>query len=190
MTLHTYIYLTGLLLGTVVRVIYTRRYRREQWQERRDTRTDRLLLALIGVAMLLPLAAIFSDWLTFADYALPRWTLVPGGLLTIAFVWLLWRSHADLGDNWAKTLEIRQAHQLVSSGVYRRMRHPMYAAHLLWGLSLPFLIGNWLAAAPLFLTSWLLYRYRAPQEEAMMIDRFGEAYLAYRSRSGSIWPRG
>jgi protein-S-isoprenylcysteine O-methyltransferase Ste14 len=43
-------------------------------------------------------------------------------------LWLFYRSHADLGTNWSITLEIREQHRLITQGVYRRIRHPMYSA--------------------------------------------------------------
>lgn len=50
-------------------------------------------------------------------------------------LWLLWRSHADLGRSWMGTLAIKEKHALVTQGVYRHIRHPMYAAHWLWGIA-------------------------------------------------------
>ena len=68
----------------------------------------------------------------FADYRLPAPYLaatVPwcGAAVMLAALWLFWRSHADLGWHWSATLEVREGHALVDRGVYRRVRHPMYA---------------------------------------------------------------
>jgi len=58
------------------------------------------------------------------------------GAVTFAVaLWLLWRSHADLGRSWMGTLAIKEKHALVTQGVYRHIRHPMYAAHWLWGIA-------------------------------------------------------
>lgn len=49
----------------------------------------------------------------------------PGTTAVLFFaVWLLWRSHADLGRNWSPMLEIRQEQSLATQGVYRLIRHP------------------------------------------------------------------
>ena len=60
-------------------------------------------------------------------------------------LWLFWRSHADLGKNWSVSLEVRQGHQLIKHGVYRSIRHPMYASIWLWCLAQGLLLENWLA---------------------------------------------
>ncbi len=46
----------------------------------------------------------------------------------VAALWLFWRSHADLGRNWSQAFELRKGHELITHGVYRVVRHPMYAA--------------------------------------------------------------
>ena len=44
-------------------------------------------------------------------------------------------AHADLGLNWSITLEMRKGHELIVHGVYRRIRHPMYAAIFLFAVA-------------------------------------------------------
>ena len=58
-----------------------------------------------------------------------------GAFLFAVAIWLLWRSHVELGRNWTPTPGIRDDHQLVMSGVFGYIRHPMYAAHILWGIA-------------------------------------------------------
>ena len=63
----------------------------------------------------------------------------------LAALWLFWRSHADLGQNWSVSLEIRKDHRIVQHGVYRLIRHPMYASIWLWSIAQALLLANWLA---------------------------------------------
>ena len=66
------------------------------------------------------------------------------GLVCLAAgLWFFHRSHADLGTNWSLTLEVREKHQLVTGGIYRRVRHPMYMALFLYS------VGQALGAAEL-----------------------------------------
>ena len=90
-------------------------------------------MALVGLVvagqLIMPLLAIATPLLDWADYQSPTTALAwAGALLMAAGVWLFWRSHADLGENWSVTLELQEGHKLVSSGVYKLIRHPMYAA--------------------------------------------------------------
>ena len=138
---------------------------------------------------LLPLIYLVTPWLAFADYRLPDWAGWGGAVGFAVAVWLLWRSHADLGRGWTMTPELREEHALVTDGVYRTMRHPMYSAHFLWALIQPLLLQNWLAGFGFLVSQALLYVYRVPREEQMMLDAFGEAYRSYMGRTGRIIPR-
>ncbi|AUS08952.1 hypothetical protein C1X05_08910 [Laceyella sacchari] len=109
-------------------------------------------------------------------------------VLVVAF-WLFWCSHADLGRNWSYTLELRKGHQLITSGVYEYIRHPMYAAIWMWGVAQVLLLHNWIAGWSHLLSFSLLYFLRVPREEQMMLNQFGEEYQSYMNRTGRIIPR-
>ena len=95
----------------------------------------------------------------------------------------------DLGLNWSVTTELRAQHDLVTSGVYERIRHPMYAAIWLIFLVQPLFIHNWIAGLSGPLAFAVMYFVRVPYEETMMRERFGEAYDAYCKCSGRLFPR-
>lgn len=67
--------------------------------------------------------------------------VVGAALMTLA-VWLFWRSHTDLGRNYSPSLQLREEHALVTRGVYRRVRHPMYASEWLWVTAQALLLQN------------------------------------------------
>jgi protein-S-isoprenylcysteine O-methyltransferase Ste14 len=187
------VYLAGFVIGSLIRGYYTRhdRDRLRRWAESEPL--DRGLLTFASVGMVLPIIFLATPWLEFADYPLPLWAdqiaAAAGGIIFAAALILLWRSHADLGRNWSWTIEIHENHTLVTTGVYRFIRHPMYAAHLLWAIAQALLIHNWIAG-PAFLAAFLpLYLYRAPMEERMMLERFRKKYRLYRERTGRIIPR-
>lgn len=87
-----------------------------------------VLLALMTLAILLPILAMATSLLTFADYPLRPASFALGAISMGLYLWVFHRSHADLGDNWSTTLQLRESHRLVATGIYRRIRHPMYAA--------------------------------------------------------------
>lgn len=180
------IYLVGLALLTGVRTSYA--IRQPQHNPTRPDGTERglLLLQLLGM-QILPLMAIFTRWLAFADFRLPRPAQAVAGIAGacsfLGATWLLHRAHTDLGANWTTELQEQPAQTLVTDGIYRVMRHPMYAAHWLWGLAQALLLHNWLAGPALLATFWPLYRHRVPREEAQMLATFGEQYRAYAART-------
>lgn len=157
---------------------------------RRDTGETVLLTAMFLTSMLLPLLHLATRLLAFADYPLPGWATAIGAAAQIPFVWLFWRSHADLGRNWSPGLEVRDAHDLITAGVYGRIRHPMYAAIWISALAQPLLIHNWIAGAlvvPAFAAMWFI---RVPHEEAMMRARFGDRWTDYCAQTGRLLPTG
>lgn len=187
------VYVAGFVIGTLLRAYYTRhdRGRVRKWAE--SDLIDRVLLTFASVGMVLPIIFLTTSWLEFADYGLPLWadraTAAAGGFIFAAAVILLWRSHADLGRNWSWTVEAYENHILVTEGVYRSIRHPMYAAHLLWGIAQALLVHNWIAG-PAFLAGFVpLYLYRAPREERMMLELFRNEYRLYMEKTGRIIPR-
>ena len=183
------IFLVGFVTGTVIRKVYTFKCRSDKATDKLKSVMDIVLISAGGVGLAAPLFYLFSPWLDFANYDLPGWLGWIGTAVFAAALLLLWRSHADLGRNWSATLRIRQQHSLVTDGIYRYIRHPMYAAHLLWAIAQGLLLENWLAGWVFLVTFIPLYLVRAPKEEQMMLDNFGEEYRNYISRTGGIIPR-
>jgi protein-S-isoprenylcysteine O-methyltransferase Ste14 len=139
---------------------------------------------------LLPLIYVInSDWLAFADYSLRAWAGWAGVLIFAAALWLIWRAHRDLGLNWSPTIETQKEHQLVTTGIYARLRHPIYAAMWLWAIAQPLLLQNWIVGFSGLLTFALVYLTRVPREEKMMLDHFGDQYRAYMDRTGALFPK-
>jgi protein-S-isoprenylcysteine O-methyltransferase Ste14 len=182
-------FLAGLVAAVAIRVFYTWRTRRDR--PRRGAagplEWSLLLLSWMGLQVV-PLVFIFTSWLSFADYDLPAGAGIVGTAVLAVGVVLLWRSHADLGPNWTPWVVTRGEQTLVTNGVYRRMRHPMYAAHLLLALAQPLMLWNWIAG-PGFLVAFVpLCLLRVPREEEAMLRRFGDDYRRYMDRTGRVIP--
>lgn len=127
------IYFTGLMIMLIIRLIYRWRNKTNQIVDSRKKTLEKLLLSSAFVGMLvIPLIYVFTPLLNSADYQLPFWTGWAGVVALALAFWILWRSHSDLGRNWSQTLELRKEHQLITSGVYKYIRHPMYAAFWIW----------------------------------------------------------
>ncbi|MCA1719220.1 MAG: isoprenylcysteine carboxylmethyltransferase family protein [Actinobacteria bacterium] len=156
--------------------------------------SERALVGLLFVGMFfVPAVYALTSWLDGADYRLSpgakgRIGGIGAAILTSA-IWLFWRSHADLGRNWSPSLQLREEHHLVTAGVYRSIRHPMYASQWLWSVAQPLLLQNWIAGWAGLLLFLPLYILRVPREEQMMLEQFGKAYRAYMDRTGRIVPR-
>jgi len=192
------VWLIGFVAGSVIRAGWTLPHRRRNKQRRilddRMTKPEWLLLCLTSLGLIIfPLLYVFTNRLDFADYALPTWASLAAGWVGVpVFVialWLLWRSHADLGRNWSPKLEIREGQTLVTQGVFRHVRHPMYTAHWLWAIAQALLLQNWIAGLAMLASFLPLYLLRVVHEEQMMLEYFGEEYRSYMNRTGRVIPR-
>ena len=184
------VFFTGLLTYLIIRARFQRGLARADKTVNASSPGDKALVGLVGAAqVMLPLVHALTPVLDRADYALPAQAPWLGSLLMASGVWLFWRSHADLGRNWSVTLELERNHHLVTRGVYRRIRHPMYASFFLMALAQAALLPNAVAGWAAVIAVTLLYVVRKPREEAMMLRHFGEAYASYMSRTGGVVPR-
>lgn len=182
-------FFVGWVVYFSIRHHFIQRTKSAKKEVRQIDAVEKSLLAAMSVAvLLLPLLYLFTPLLSFADYGLLeflRWTGLPVMLVSL---WLFWRSHADLGENWSVSLELREGHQLISQGVYRRVRHPMYASIWLWGLAQAMMLANWLVGWSTLLAFAAMYFIRVPREEQLMCDRFGDDYRLYALRTGRLFP--
>lgn len=156
----------------------------------RVTGLDRALrvLNLLG-AQLLPVVYVLTPWLDPWDYALPGWAGILGICLAAACLWLLWQCHAALGRSFTSRVALHRGHVLVTDGIYRHVRHPIYGMLLLWGAAQALSLQNWIAGPSGLVFALAFYLARVRREEAMLLEHFGDAYRAYMERTGRLLPR-
>lgn len=156
---------------------------------RLETRSSRLLhvlpLALVVVLLGVPRIHVpVLDQRLIAPAAGPFWigaALTLGGLLFT--VW----ARLHIGVNWSGIVTIKQDHELITSGPYALLRHPIYTGVLLALAGSAMANGKWrgiLAVVIAFLTLWRKLRL----EERWMQEQFGEAYRAYSRRTAALIP--
>ena len=182
------LYLVLFISSFVVRKIYTKRSAKQEFIVQKKSASDIILLIFDGIGMVLPLVYVFSSWLDFANFDMPATIGWLGVVLFISAIMMLYRSHADLGKNWSPVLGIQKEQQLITGGIYRHIRHPMYAAHLLWAVAQCMMLHNWIAGFSFLIVMIPHYLFRVGREEQMMINQFGEEYRAYMKTSGRIFP--
>ena len=98
-------------------------------------------------------------------------------------------SSSALGRNWSLVARTRTDHELIRSGPYARVRHPIYLAMLLFLVALAIGLGHWgqlLLASPLFLAGT---KIRTDAEDRLLEQSFGETFRQYRNATPAIFPR-
>lgn len=184
------VFLVGFIVYACIRGVFEERAKGNEIRDDRMDTLEKLLLVLMAPgSLLLPLLYLFTHWLSFADYHLPVIAQPAGAVIMIAALWIFYRSHADLGKNWSVTLKVREGHKLVTNGIYRSIRHPMYLAIWLFSLAQGLMLENWLAGWYSIVAFAVMYFVRIPREEKMMYDAFGDEYWEYVERTGRVLPR-
>lgn len=183
------LYLSGMVLMAVVRKYFTDQFARQESKKEVKSGWDTTLLVLIGVSMFLPMVSYLTDWIAFADRSQATTELVFGVMLNLVAAWLLYRSHKDLDRHWTMSVGIRHDHQLVTKGIYQTIRHPMYSAHLLWGLAVFLIVPNWISGSMMLMFTSVFAMVRIPAEENMLLEEFGEDYRTYMKKTGRLLPK-
>ena len=180
--------LAGMVVMMGIRAPYGRRCRGVNVARSYKTPRETALLVLAWVGFFVPLIWIASPVFAFAECAPRVGLLVVGVTFLVIGLWLFYRSHADLGTNWSLTLEIREHHRLITQGVYRRIRHPMSSALLLYSVGQALVIPNWVAGPSNLILLAILFALRVRPEEKMMVEEFGDEYVVYTARTKRLVP--
>ena len=168
---------------------HIRRSRKTRTAHRRERGRERVLLSISFTGLfVIPAIYSFTGQPRFADYAFAPPLAWLGVLVLAAALALFFHTHRTLGRFWSVTLEIRQSHQLITTGVYRHVRHPMYSAFFLWAIAQALLLPNWIAGPAGLVGFGTLFAFRVRREEHMMLQTFGDAYAAYAARTKRIIP--
>ena len=93
-----------------------------------------------------------------------------------------------LGRNWSSAPMVKDQHQLIRSGPYRLVRHPIYSGLLLAAAGTMLANGKVRGLAGLGLI-WLGFVIKSRIEEEFMIQTFGQQYDEYRRTTGALFPR-
>jgi protein-S-isoprenylcysteine O-methyltransferase Ste14 len=101
---------------------------------------------------------------------------------------LVWTATHALGRQWRIDAGLNADHELIRSGPYRLIRHPIYASMLAMLLGTGFLIALW-AAIPLALVFFLIgIEIRVRVEDALLAARFGQQFQAFRQNTPAYIP--
>ncbi len=174
--------------------VYFRRKADRESGEKVSRRVDgSVMMAAITTGGLLLWLSLFiylihPAWMAWSKLGLPewvRWLGVAIGILCIVLIVWLFRS---IGTGITPTSVTRKQHTLITSGPYRWVRHPLYSAGASMFIALGMIADNWFIAG-LGVLTFILMAIRTPQEEANLIEKFGNEYREYMKRTGRFFPK-
>ena len=118
----------------------------------------------------------------------PLWGSTVGvALLYLGFALTFW-ARVTLGGNWSGRITLKQDHELITTGPYRFVRHPIYTGLILALLGSVVGEENLLLVFVLIAVTWG-FVIKARIEESYMLGNFGTRYEDYRAHTGLLLPR-
>ena len=179
--------LTGYVLAAAFFLMLpwsTRINPRLQTDEKRTRRTSLLLGIVHLTGLAFPLVGFVSSWGT--EIPLPAaWAAVP--VMSAALILQLW-SQRSLGNYFTMALQSSETQPLSRIGPYRWIRHPAYAAQIVFWIALSVASRCLIAAAILCAVTAIGYTARIRAEEAVMLDSLGDRYRAYLTTTKRLLP--
>lgn len=182
------IFVVGVLVGGYYRYKAEKAGEPISWNE--EGAVVMVLLRVFGVIGWLSVITYLINpaWMNWSEMPLPdgaRWVGVGTGIVSVPLLYWLFKS---IGRNITQSVKTRKEHQLVTSGPYRWVRHPLYSVGTLLFLSFALMASNWFIALSSLL-GLVMLMVRLPKEEQNLIEKFGDEYKNYMKRTGRLIPK-
>jgi protein-S-isoprenylcysteine O-methyltransferase Ste14 len=111
-----------------------------------------------------------------------------GFLLFFFGMVLRWVGILTLKRQWSVVVAVSDGHKLVDTGIYKFIRHPVYAAVLLELLGFGLAVSNWISILILLIPNAASLSYRIFVEEKALERHFGNDYIEYERRTKRLIP--
>lgn len=142
---------------------------------------------MIAVLLLGPGEWFGKSWLRENFIAHTNTVGITGLLLCAAGVAICCRARYILGKNWSLSVQQKENHELITSGIYRTIRHPIYTGLLLLFVGNGIIVGDNRAiiAVCIVLISFL---FKIRKEENTLTELFGDNYTNYKKSTYALIP--
>ncbi|MDB5815804.1 MAG: hypothetical protein JWN23_2921 [Rhodocyclales bacterium] len=166
--------------------VQSRQVRANVWRESLSSRLLHIIPLLVA-ALLLWLPSISVAGLNERFVPLAWWLYWVGFALTLCGIFFSVLARKHLGRNWSATVTIKHDHELVQSGPYAYVRHPIYTGLLLAFVGSAIALGEWRGVVAVVLVTVALWRKLRVEERGMQ-QQFGEEYLEYSRKVAALIP--
>ena len=116
------------------------------------------------------------------------WVFLLGAVMTWAGVGFAIWARYHIGRFWSASVALKTEHELIRSGPYARIRHPIYTGILLALAGTTLAVGRYRGIVAFVLIFASLIR-KSKQEEALLAEQFGPAFEEHRRHTGFFLPR-
>jgi protein-S-isoprenylcysteine O-methyltransferase Ste14 len=130
---------------------------------------------------------VSASWLMTRIFPGHSWTAILGVAITaIGLGFAVW-ARAYLGGNWSSMVTVKVGHQLIRTGPYRWVRHPIYLGIIVGSFGTALAI-NELRGLVAVIVLYISFTIKRNIEEHTMAKVFGAEYQEYRQHTGAIFP--
>lgn len=144
-------------------------------------------LAFLMVVILLSTTRIPLPWLYRQLWPSGIWSFLVGATLTVVgLLFAVW-ARQYLGGNWSSSVTIKQGHELITTGPYALVRHPIYTGILTGFLGTAIALAQVRGAIGFVLIFFVLWA-KLRIEEEWMRSQFGETYATYSQQTAVLVP--
>jgi protein-S-isoprenylcysteine O-methyltransferase Ste14 len=178
---------SAIRIGWIAFVLFwiwmSRRVKRTAWRESIASRLSYSSLIMAGaLTLFLPLGKLDGSML-------PGTPLLWGAavLLNSAGILFAIRARVILGTNWSASVTVKEGHELIQSGPYRFVRHPIYTGILVSWLGIVLAVDRWKALIG-FALVFVAFLIKSRLEERRMMEQFGAKYEEYRRTTSALIP--
>lgn len=140
-----------------------------------------------GLVWALHRAPVFSPFID-SQYLLNVVLQIAAMLLSIGSVWMANSAIRELGKQWSFQARLIENHQLVISGVYKFVRHPIYAAMFGKLIATAFVLSHWLIFLIAVVIFYIGTKIRTVSEEKLLREQFHDEYENYARRVPAFVP--
>ncbi len=162
-------------------------------KEGRRVQEKKVVFVVMGVAGLAFYSAFFAylfswdpPWMHIGLPVAVRWAGFAASLLCLGFLCWVFKTIGKAGAKYVITFDEQE---LVTTGPYARIRHPMYTGSFAWGVTVLLFTDHWGVGGSFLALLFLVVVFRLRTEEEALIEHFGDDYREYMARTGRFWPR-
>lgn len=149
-----------------------------------------LVIRIFGLVLWLsPFVFLLNpQWMAWSKIGLPEWARWFGFGFGIIVVGLIYWLFTSIGSGITPVSATRKEHKLVTHGIYRWVRHPLYTVGSSLYISFGLMSDNWFIIF-MGVVAFIVMAIRTPKEEANLIEKFGDEYREYMKRTGRFLPK-
>lgn len=180
-----------MVIYSVILIPQIRKLRLSELRYEKSTNDDFLYLLLIFIFQIITLILffLFPEAIKWADLDLGYVLRSLGfalSLLSLIFFLIL---KMELNCSFSPVIKVENDQELITSGIYSYVRHPIYSLYFMFYAGIFFLTSNYLIGISWLLLYLLFIIRRIKNEEEMLISHFGKRYIEYRERTGKFIPK-